>query len=61
LYEQQRFIVWRKYGDAGIYFMPTPRQARQHTLGIGHIDWFRASHQVLWPLIAAPLREPARA
>lgn len=28
---------------------------------IGHIDWFRASHQVLWPLIAAPLREPARA
>lgn len=23
---------------------------------IGHIDWFRGSHQVLWPLMAAPLR-----
>jgi predicted alpha/beta hydrolase len=25
---------------------------------IGHIDWFRASHQSLWPLIAKALREP---
>lgn len=25
---------------------------------IGHIDWFRASHQALWPLIASALRPP---
>ena len=25
---------------------------------IGHIDWFRSSHQVLWPLLAQALREP---
>ena len=25
---------------------------------IGHIDWFRSSHQVLWPLLADALREP---
>lgn len=29
----------------------------QHGLkSIGHIDWFRASHQVLWPVIAGALR-----
>lgn len=26
--------------------------------GIGHIDWFRASHQSLWPLLAQALQEP---
>lgn len=26
---------------------------------IGHIDWFRSSHQALWPLMAAPLRGDA--
>lgn len=25
---------------------------------IGHIDWFRSSHQALWPLLAQALREP---
>lgn len=30
--------------------------ARHGLRRIGHIDWFRASHQVLWPLMAAPLR-----
>ncbi len=25
---------------------------------IGHIDWFRPSHQALWPLLAHALREP---
>jgi predicted alpha/beta hydrolase len=28
---------------------------------IGHIDWFRPSHRVLWPLLAQALREPAAA
>lgn len=29
----------------------------QHGLkSIGHIDWFRSSHQVLWPVIAGALR-----
>ncbi|MDE2402859.1 MAG: alpha/beta fold hydrolase [Burkholderiales bacterium] len=26
---------------------------------IGHIDWFRTSHQALWPLVAAALRDTA--
>jgi predicted alpha/beta hydrolase len=26
---------------------------------IGHIDWFRASHQALWPMIASALRGQA--
>jgi len=26
---------------------------------IGHIDWFRSSHQALWPLLAQALREPS--
>nr|WP_290676076.1 hypothetical protein [Aquabacterium sp.] len=26
---------------------------------IGHIDWFRASHQALWPMIASSLRGQA--
>lgn len=35
-------------------------QARDHGLkGIGHIDWFRQSHQTLWPLLAQALHEPA--
>lgn len=25
---------------------------------IGHIDWFRSSHQALWPLLAQALRDP---
>ncbi len=25
---------------------------------IGHIDWFRSSHQALWPVLAQALREP---
>lgn len=39
-----------------------PRQAhllrpRDHGLrGIGHLDWFRASHQALWPLMARAVR-----
>ena len=33
---------------------------REHGLkSIGHIDWFRSSHQALWPLLAQALREPA--
>jgi predicted alpha/beta hydrolase len=29
----------------------------QHGLkSIGHIDWFRSSHQALWPMIAGALR-----
>jgi len=33
---------------------------RDHGLqGIGHIDWFRQSHQALWPLLAQALHEPA--
>lgn len=33
---------------------------REHGLkSIGHIDWFRSSHQVLWPLLAQALRDPA--
>ncbi len=32
---------------------------RDHGLkGIGHIDWFRGSHQALWPLLAAALHDP---
>ena len=32
---------------------------RDHGLkAIGHIDWFRSSHQALWPLLAQALREP---
>lgn len=32
---------------------------RDHGLKrIGHIDWFRHSHQALWPLLARALREP---
>lgn len=32
----------------------------QHGLkSIGHIDWFRASHQALWPMIASALRGQA--
>lgn len=32
---------------------------RDHGLKrIGHIDWFRSSHQALWPLLAKALREP---
>ncbi len=32
---------------------------REHGLkSIGHIDWFRSSHQALWPLLAQALREP---
>jgi predicted alpha/beta hydrolase len=32
---------------------------RDHGLkAIGHIDWFRSSHQALWPLLAHALREP---
>ncbi len=31
-------------------------QPRQHGLkGIGHINWFRSSHQALWPMLAAAL------
>lgn len=33
---------------------------RDHGLkSIGHIDWFRPSHQVLWPMLAQALRDPA--
>lgn len=45
-------------------FPAAPKQAlrvhpAQHGLkGIGHMDWFRASHQVLWPMIAGALRGP---
>lgn len=32
---------------------------RDHGLkAIGHIDWFRHSHQALWPMLAQALREP---
>lgn len=32
-------------------------QPKEHGLrAIGHIDWFRSSHQALWPLIAKALR-----
>jgi predicted alpha/beta hydrolase len=27
--------------------------------GIGHIDWFRSSHQAVWPLLAAALQDQA--
>ncbi|MBI2732721.1 MAG: alpha/beta fold hydrolase [Aquabacterium sp.] len=43
-------------------FPATPKQALRikpasHGLeAIGHIDWFRASHQALWPMIASSLR-----
>lgn len=37
-----------------------PVHPSEHGLpGIGHIDWFRASHQALWPLMAAKLRRLA--
>ncbi|MGE5450326.1 MAG: alpha/beta fold hydrolase [Acidobacteriota bacterium] len=35
-------------------------QPASHGLrAIGHIDWFRASHQALWPMIASALRGQA--
>ncbi len=35
-------------------------QPSDHGLkGIGHIDWFRSSHQALWPLLAKALRDTA--
>ncbi|MBA4110267.1 MAG: alpha/beta hydrolase [Leptothrix sp. (in: Bacteria)] len=35
------------------------RPAQHGLKSIGHIDWFRSSHQVLWPVIAGALRESA--
>jgi predicted alpha/beta hydrolase len=46
-------------------FPNAPKQSllvQPHAHGLkrlGHIDWFRSSHQAVWPLLAAALHGPA--